>query len=240
MHAILFCLALRPAAPVGFIGLGIMGQGMARRLASSGQPLHVWTRGATAASALASEHPGAVTVAESPAAVVEACSRTYLMLSTPDACEEVYSMRRGVLEGVSDGKALIDCATLRPEDMAALAERVHERGGSFVEAPVSGSKAPAANGALIFMCAGDEETFRSAEAELAAMGKFTVFCGTTVGAASKMKLVVNLVMGTQLAALAEGLALASALGLSSEDVQATASPSAPPARLGVHSTLATR
>ena len=72
------------------------------------------------------------------------------------------------------------------------------------------------------------------------MGKFTVFCGTTVGAASKMKLVVNLVMGTQLAALAEGLALASALGLSSEDVQAAASPSAPPARLGVHSTLATR
>ena len=206
--------------PIGFIGLGIMGQGMARRLLAVGKPLHVWTRGSDASAALIADAvPGSVTVAKSPSAVIEACERTYLMLSTPEVCEEVYTMSGGVLAGVSEGKALIDCATLRPEDMASLAERVRAKGGAFVEAPVSGSKAPAANGALIFMCAGDETVFKAAEAELGAMGKASVFCGEEVGKATEMKLVVNLIMGAQLAALAEGLVLADKLGLSTEDVQ---------------------
>jgi len=205
--------------PVGFIGLGIMGQGMARRLLGSGRSLCVWTRSTEVSEQLSAEFPDTVTVAYSPAAVVDACERTYLMLSTPAVCEEVYTMEGGVLAGVSAGKRLIDCATLRPENMASLADRVRERGGKFVEAPVSGSKAPAANGALIFMCAGDEATFTAAEEELGAMGKASVFCGEIVGAATKMKLVVNMIMGTQLAALAEGLQLADKLGLSSEDVQ---------------------
>ena len=206
-------------SPVGFIGLGIMGQGMARRLLGSGQPLHVWTRNVQVSESLASEQPDAVTIAASPQAVVEACSRTYLMLSTPEVCEEVYTMENGVLAGVQPGCRLIDCATLRPEDMASLAERVTSRGGAFVEAPVSGSKAPAANGALVFMCAGDRATFDAAQAELAAMGKKSVFCGEDVGAATKMKLAVNLIMGAQLAALAEGLELADRLGLELDDVQ---------------------
>lgn len=215
----LFALALSTADPVGFIGLGIMGQGMARRLLSLPRPLHVWSRNHEVTKAIAAQYPGMITIAASPAAVIDACERTYLMLSTPEACEEVYTMESGVLEGCRPGKAIIDCATLRPEDMASLGERVRARGGSFVEAPVSGSKAPAANGALIFMCAGDKATFEAAEAELGVMGKKSVFCSETVGAATQMKLVVNLIMGTQLAALAEGLVLADKLNLSSKDVQ---------------------
>ncbi len=205
-------------ATVGFIGLGIMGQGMARRLLGAGKRLHVWNRSGESAAALASESD-AVTVEASPAAVISACRRTYLMLSTPEVCEAVYTMDGGVLAGVSEGKQLVDCATLRPEDMASLAERVVARGGKFIEAPVSGSKAPAAQGSLIFMAAGDEATYKDAADDLGAMGKASVFCGAEVGAASRMKLVVNMVMGTQLAAIAEGLALASELGLDGGDLQ---------------------
>ena len=89
-----------------------------------------------------------------------------------------------------------------------------------MEAPVSGSKGPAAAGALIFMAAGDKAVFDAASAvELAAMGKKSVFCGEEVGVATNMKLVVNTIMGAQLAALAEGIALAESLGLSVDDMQ---------------------
>jgi len=139
--------------PRGFIGLGIMGQGMARCLLRAGYPLHVWTRNASVAAALQAEGLGPVTLAASPSEVVRACDRTFLMLSTPEVCKEVYTMRGGVLEGVAPGKALVDCATLRPEDMGYLESEVLARGGRFVEAPVSGSKGPAEQGSLIFMTA---------------------------------------------------------------------------------------
>lgn len=209
-------------APVGFIGLGIMGGGMARRLLGAGIPLHVWTRDKEVSAALAADltQPADVTVAPSPAAVLAACDRVYLMLSTPAACEEVYGMEGGVLAGVRAGATqVVDCATLRSEDMASLAERVRSRGGAFVEAPVSGSKGPAAQGALVFMAAGDAATYERCADEMAAMGKASFYCGEEVGAATRMKLVVNMVMSTQLAAIAEGIGLASELGLDVADLQ---------------------
>lgn len=195
---------------------------MARCLRAAGIPLHVWTRDTAVSVALARDMTeGAdVVVAASPAQVLARCDRVYLMLSTPDACEEVYTMKDGVLDGVRDGATqLVDCATLRPEDMASLAARVRAKGGRFVEAPVSGSKGPAAQGTLVFMAAGDKGVFEAAAAELAAMGKASVFCGEEVGTATRMKLVVNMVMGTQLAAIAEGMGLADELGLDGADLQ---------------------
>ena len=209
-------------APCGFIGLGIMGQGMARQLRAAGIPLVVWTRSVKAAEDLAAEAAAdggsAVTVADSAQAVVEACARTFVMLPTPDAVHELYHQEDGVLAGVSKGKQIVDCATLRVEDMEALSEAVHRRGGLFAEAPVSGSKGPAATGQLVFLVGGDEEVYKAATAEWDAMGKATVYCGA-VGKGTQLKLVVNMVMGTQLAALAEGLALGKSLGLDGGDLQ---------------------
>jgi len=175
----------------------------------------VWSRDSSACTALEAEAADggpAVTVAASPKDVVEACERTYVMLPTPDACHELYHREDGVLAGVSDGKAVIDCATLRVEDMEELSEAVHRRGGLFCEAPVSGSKGPAATGQLVFMVAGDEDVYTAAAAEWDAMGKAAIYCGA-VGKGTQLKLVVNMVMGTQLAAIAEGLALGRTLGL---------------------------
>lgn len=156
--------------PTGFIGLGIMGQGMARCLLNAGMPLHVWNRSPGACTALYEEsqqtaNGPAVTIAKSPAEVVRACEKTFVMLSTPEACFSVYEMQGGILEGVSEQTKLIDCATLRPEDMVKLSSAVESRGGRFLEAPVSGSKVPAEKGALIFMTAGDQGVFESCSAE---------------------------------------------------------------------------
>ena len=111
--------------------------------------------GKSKAKALEAESKGAVKAGSTPAAVVRQCSFTYIMLSTPEAVRSVYTMPEGVLAGVSNSKAIIDCATLAVEDMEYLASEVIMRGGRFVEAPVSGSKKPAADGQLIFLAAGD-------------------------------------------------------------------------------------
>eukprot|EP00967_Tisochrysis_lutea_P118918 scaffold193635_cov30-Tisochrysis_lutea.AAC.2 len=133
-------LQMVETAPRGFIGLGIMGQGMARCLLRAGYPLHVWTRNPDVAASLKESGLGHVQVAECPADVVRSADVTFLMLSTPEVCKEIYTMQGGVLESVAQGKSIVDCATLRPEDMRFLESEVKSRGGRFIEAPVSGSK----------------------------------------------------------------------------------------------------
>jgi 3-hydroxyisobutyrate dehydrogenase-like beta-hydroxyacid dehydrogenase len=84
----------------------------------------------------------------------------------------------------------------------------------FLEAPVSGSKGPAATGQLIFLCAGSGDLFKEiVDSGLKAMGKASHFFGTEVGAGTRAKLVVNSLMGTMLAAFGEALALAESVGL---------------------------
>ena len=83
-------------------------------------------------------------------------------------------MKGGVLDGMSAGKCIVDCATLAEEDMARLSAQVLAKGGRFLEAPVSGSKGPAAQGQLIFLCGGDETLFKSCAADLDSMGKVRV------------------------------------------------------------------
>ena len=83
-----------------------------------------------------------------------------------------------------------------------------------MEAPVSGSKGPAATGALIFLCAGSEDLFvEIKDNALAAMGKASHFFSNEVGAGTRAKLVVNSLMGTMMAAFGEGLALSESVGL---------------------------
>lgn len=225
---------------IGFIGLGHMGEGMARRLVNvAGKKLVVWNRSEAKSKALEVEAKGSVTVSASPAAVVRACAVTYVMLSEPRAVATVYEMDEGILAGVSSGKKIVDCATLAVADMERLAAQVAAMGGRFLEAPVSGSKAPAAQGQLIFLAAGDEALYKERAADFDAMGKAKFFVGAVgraprsharvraarhaanarcargwqVGGGTRVKLAVNMVMGTMLASLGEGLSLTIAAGI---------------------------
>jgi 3-hydroxyisobutyrate dehydrogenase-like beta-hydroxyacid dehydrogenase len=211
---------------VGFVGLGLMGEGMAARLLSQGvagspdRPLVVWNRTGSKCASLAASHPDKVVVVKStPKEVVESCGITFCMLSTPEASRDVFDGDDGTLAGVSSGKSIVDCATLAEADMERMSEAVVSKGGRFLEAPVSGSKVPAAQGALIFLCAGSEDLFDEVEGSaLKAMGKASHFFGSEVGTGTKAKLVVNSLMGTMLAAFGEGLALAQGVGLDPEKI----------------------
>ena len=88
--------------------------------------------------------------------------------------------------GVTAGKCIIDCATLAVADVERLSAQVVELGGRFLEAPVSGSKGPAAAGQLIFLTGGDQELYTSVAADLDAMGKAKYFLGA-VGSGTRMK-----------------------------------------------------
>jgi len=212
---IFFLLATKNtmASRVGFIGLGIMGKGMASNLLRKidGCSLVVWNRSPEACSELAAAFPGKVEVATSAASVVQQCSLTYSMLSTMEASEAVFDCpleAGGVIAAVTPGKCIVDCATLSPERMQHIQSQIEARGGEFLEAPVSGSKVPAETGTLIFLCGGQPAVHAKAIAGLEAMGKANFLLGP-VGAGSKMKLVVNMIMGTMMSAFSEGELVAS-------------------------------
>lgn len=212
---------LKMASSIGFIGLGIMGEGMAARLLSEGiagsedKPLVVWNRTPSKCEALKKKFPSQqIIIKETPKEVVESCGITYSMLSTPEASKAVFECETGVLAGVSSGKSIVDCATLAESDMLRMNQQVENKGGRFLEAPVSGSKGPAAMGQLIFLCAGSSELFEEIKDNgLNVMGKASHFFSTTVGYGTRAKLVVNSLMGTMLAAFGEGLALSESVGL---------------------------
>jgi 3-hydroxyisobutyrate dehydrogenase-like beta-hydroxyacid dehydrogenase len=122
----------------GFIGLGIMGEGMAARLVSQGvagqsadTPLVVWNRTPSKCQDLQAKFPNAhIVIVESAAAVVQQCTITYSMLSTPEASAAVFEAEKvGTLAGVSPGKAIVDCATLAEADMQRMNTAVTAKGG---------------------------------------------------------------------------------------------------------------
>lgn len=122
---------------MGFIGLGIMGYEMASRLLSEGivgksssNALYVWNRSRDKCTSLQDRFKEKIIIiCESPKEVVERCSITFSMLSTPEASREVFYGDGGVLAGVTDGKSIVDCATLAEADMQKMSENVIFKGG---------------------------------------------------------------------------------------------------------------
>lgn len=206
---------------IGFVGIGIMGEGMAGCLLSkeiagtTDKPLIIWNRTSQKAIDLKEKYADKnVIVKDTAKEVVEACGITYCMLSTPEASRAVFEAEDGVLAGVSSGKSIVDCATLAEADMKRMNDAVVGKGGRFLEAPVSGSKVPAATGALIFLCAGSKDLFDEiVDNGLNVMGKASHFFSAEVGFGTRAKLVVNSLMGTMVAAFGEGLALSENVGL---------------------------
>lgn len=206
---------------VGFIGLGIMGEGMAARLltqsitGSTASPFYIWNRTKSKCTDFQTKYSEYnIVIKDTAKEVVEAAPITYCILSTPEASKAVFEADDGVLAGVSDGKSVVDCATLAEADMVRMNEAVTGKGGRFLEAPVSGSKAPAAQGQLIFLCAGSKDLFNEIENNgLNAMGKASHYFSAQVGFGTRAKLVVNSLMGTMVAAFGEALALAENTGL---------------------------
>ncbi|KAJ3675347.1 hypothetical protein LUZ60_004389 [Juncus effusus] len=195
---------------VGFLGLGIMGKAMALNLLKHGFNVTVWNRTLSKCDELVKQ---GASIGETPASVIKKCRYTIAMLSDPPAALSVVFDKDGVLEEICEGKAYIDMSTVDSETSVKINQAVSNRGGLFVEAPVSGSKKPAEDGQLIILAAGNKGLYEEMIPVFDVLGKKSFFLGE-VGNGARMKLVVNMIMGSMMNALSEGLCLADKSGLS--------------------------
>lgn len=185
---------------------------MAPRLLEAGYALTVWNRTSGKAKSLLDN--GASNAA-TPADVAAAADIVVSMLADDAAVLEVFEGSRGLLSAPVQGKLFIDMSTLRPSTVRRLAERVQVLGGSFVDAPVSGTVGPAKEGRLLVLCGANDEDFRIAQPILEVFARRIVHAGS-VGQGALLKLVVNLPLAVYWGSLAEAIAMGKHGGL---DVQ---------------------
>lgn len=191
---------------VGFIGLGIMGQGMAHNLLKAGFPLTVWNRTAGKMTPLVEAGGQA---AGSPADVAAHSQVIVICVSdTPDV-EEVILGDQGVLAGAKAGSLVIDCSTISPTVTRNLAARLAEQGVAMLDAPISGGSEGAAQGTLSIMVGGEAKDFERARPILEAMGKKITHVGPC-GAGQTVKLVNQILVVGNALAMCEALLFAQA------------------------------
>ena len=201
-------------AALGFIGLGIMGQSMARNLLKHGHSVTVWNRTQAKAEALVAE--GAAW-ADSPAAVAAASDIVFTCVSdTPDV-EAVILGPGGVIEGAREGALVVDMSTISPAATRAIAARLAEKGVGMLDAPVSGGSEGAARGTLSIMVGGAAEQVERARPCFEAMGKTITHVGGN-GDGQMVKLVNQILVVGNALAMSEALEFARAGGL---DLQKT-------------------
>ncbi|MFZ4657719.1 MAG: NAD(P)-dependent oxidoreductase [Caldilineaceae bacterium] len=194
---------------VGYVGLGIMGMGMARNLLKAGFPLSVWNRTASKAEALAAE---GATARATPAEVAANSDIIVICVSdTPDV-ETVLLGDNGIIHGVKPGSLVIDCSTISPQATQAMAEKLAAKGVQMLDAPVSGGSEGAAKGTLSIMVGGAAEDFERAMPVFKAMGKTITHVGGT-GAGQTVKLVNQVLVVGNCLAMCEALLLAQAGGV---------------------------
>ena len=194
---------------IGFIGMGIMGSRMARNLQKAGHRLHVYNRDVSKCEALV-EH--GATIANSAKDAATGADVVITMVADPAAVKAVALGADGLLSGLSQKAVWIDCSTIGPAESMALATLVNEKGKKFLEAPVTGSKAPAKSGDLTFLVGGPTALAEVAQPLFDIMGAKTVHVGE-YGSAGALKLVLNHLLGVSMAAFSEGLSLGKALGI---------------------------
>lgn len=197
---------------VGLIGLGVMGVPMAKNIAKAGIALTVFNRSPGPAKAFAGT---SVRVARSVEEVFARCDSIVLMLKDDAATDAVLARKEGAVGLAVEGRTLINTATLTPAYSGGLAEAVAAAGGVYIEAPVSGSLAPAEAGALLVMAAGPKAAVEAAEPIFSAIGKETIYCGAPP-AAMRMKCASNFQLAGLMSGLAEAFNFARRTGLDPE------------------------
>ncbi len=197
---------------VGFIGMGIMGQGMVRNLAKAGLKPLIWNRTRSRLDDLVAE---GFEVAEDPAALAAACDVVITCVSdTPDV-ESVILGDRGVIHGVKAGSLVIDMSTISPRATGEIGKRLGEKGVRMLDAPISGGSEGAARGTLSIMVGGEADQVERAMPFFQAMGKAITHVGP-LGSGQRVKLVNQILVVVNALAVSEALLFAQAGGLDLE------------------------
>ena len=205
--------------PVGFIGLGIMGRGMARNLIQAGFELRVWNRTASRIDELVDAEAVA---ADSPAELASQCDIIIVCVSdTPDV-QAVILGENGIIHGAQSGALVIDTSTISPRATREIAERLAQHGVHMLDAPISGGSEGAAKGTLSIMVGGESAQMERAMPVFSAMGEKITHVGGT-GAGQMVKLVNQILVVGNALAMCEALVFAQAGGLDLEKTLAAVS-----------------
>jgi 3-hydroxyisobutyrate dehydrogenase len=194
---------------IGYIGMGSMGSLMARRLLQAGYRVTVYDR--TREKAQEAEQNGAQ-VADYPrdlalnVDVIMSCVTNY------EALEALMQGEEGALAGARPGTVFIDMSTIAPQQSRDLHEKVAARRAQMLDAAVSGSTPQAQDGNLVIFVGGDQGVFRHHKPILEHLGKEIFYMGES-GKGTTMKMVVNTLLGLEMQAIAEAVALGEKAGL---------------------------
>jgi 3-hydroxyisobutyrate dehydrogenase len=185
---------------IAVLGTGTMGAPIAENLARSGFDVVVWNRTRAKAEAVKN-----ATVADSPAAAARGADVVLTMLADGDAVESA-------VRGIDALPLWIQMSTVGIDATEKLMELARERGATFVDAPVLGSKEPAERGELVILASGPQEARTTCRPIFDAIGKKTIWVGEA-GTGTRLKVVLNCWLVSLVAALAETIALARGLDL---------------------------
>lgn len=197
---------------IGFIGLGIMGRGMAASLLKAGYEVTVFNRTVERAQALRAQ---GANVADHPAGVAERADIIILIVSDDRAVEEITLGPNGLADKARRGSIIIDSSTVAPATSRKMAAALAERGVAWLDAPVTGSKAAAETGAVTFLVGGDRPAYEACGDLFQAMGRKAIYVGGR-GMGAQAKLCLQLIVGATYQAFCESAVLAAKAGIAPE------------------------
>jgi 3-hydroxyisobutyrate dehydrogenase-like beta-hydroxyacid dehydrogenase len=196
-------------ANLGFVGLGMMGSRIAKRLLDAGHQVSGYNRTRAKAETLIQ---AGMAWKESPREVVQAADITFSMVMDTAALSSITEGEHGILAGLSSEKIYVDMSTVSPKAIRLLSDRVATTGAQMLESPVSGSLPAAESGTLILYVGGNAETLERVRPIFEQISQKIIHVGAS-GQAIAMKIAINLNLPIQLVSLFEGVLLAERSGV---------------------------
>ena len=206
---------MRAQQKIGFLGTGIMGSHMARRLGEAGFAVTAWNRNAAKVEALAS---AGIRRAHRVSDAIADADIIIVMLSTGDVVDEVLFSHPTCSDAIMAGATLVVMSSIPVETCRRQAERLRERGAHYVDAPVSGGEVGARDGTLAILAGGDPDVVDRLAPVFEPLGHATHL--GPVGAGQAAKLANQIIVGGTMIAVAEALHFAARNGADPAKVRA--------------------
>jgi 3-hydroxyisobutyrate dehydrogenase-like beta-hydroxyacid dehydrogenase len=188
---------------IGFVGLGLMGSRLAQRLHSSGWKIQAWNRSPEPARAMALK---GIPIADSIAKLVADSDVVISSLANDAAVEAVYTCATGVLSSAKPGTIVLEMSTISPQLSQRLHQKASGQGIRLLDVAISGSTPAVEAGAITLLAGGDHDTFEQCTPIYESIARqWFLIGGPTSGI--QMKLVVNLLLGVDMQAIAEAVSL---------------------------------
>lgn len=199
---------------LGWIGLGHMGNPMASNLLKAGYKINVYNRSEEKTIPLIELGANKL---NTPKSVVEQSDLIFIMLSDAKAIESVLTKEDGILKGIKEGKIIVNMSTISQNESKHFATLVAEKGGNYVDAPVSGSVGAAITSQLLILAGGEKEIVEVCKPYFDILGRETVYFGE-IGKGSAAKLTINMLLGIMTQGFGETMLFGENLGLEKQQV----------------------